>query len=104
MVVIEAVSHLARLLSLTVRLWVNMMVSEMLYVIFLGLTLALFLFAGKLNAVGLYSGAGAAAGAGDFHHPAHLRGFRAGVRVHDFAGHLSVAERWRKGTNRHSLR
>ena len=42
MVVIEAVSHLARLLSLTVRLWVNMMVSELLYVIFLGLTVRLF--------------------------------------------------------------
>ena len=52
MVVVEIVSHLARLLSLTVRLWVNMMVSEMLYVIFLGLTLALFLFVGKLNALG----------------------------------------------------
>ena len=52
MVVIEIVSHLARLLSLTVRLWVNMMVSEMLYAIFLGLTLALFLFAGSANAVG----------------------------------------------------
>src|SRR4029077_17424081 len=47
MVVVESVSHLARLLSLTVRLWVNMMVSEMLYGIFLGLTLALFLFAEK---------------------------------------------------------
>lgn len=52
MVVVEAFSHLARLLSLTVRLWVNMMVSELLYVIFLGLTLALFLFAGKANPVG----------------------------------------------------
>lgn len=52
MVVVESVSHLARLLSLTVRLWVNMMVSEMLYGIFLGLTLALLLFAGKANAAG----------------------------------------------------
>jgi len=52
MVVVETFSHLARLLSLTVRLWVNMMVSEMLYGIFLGLTLALFLFVGKLNALG----------------------------------------------------
>jgi len=52
MVVVEAFSHLARLLSLTVRLWVNMMVSEMLYGIFLGLTLALFLFAGSANALG----------------------------------------------------
>jgi F-type H+-transporting ATPase subunit a len=52
MVVVESFSHLARLLSLTVRLWVNMMVSEMLYVIFLGLTLALLLFAGKASAAG----------------------------------------------------
>jgi F-type H+-transporting ATPase subunit a len=52
MVVVESVSHLARLLSLTVRLWVNMMVSEMLYTIFLGLTLALFLFAGHANPAG----------------------------------------------------
>lgn len=52
MVVVEIFSHLARLLSLTVRLWVNMMVSEMLYIIFLGLTLTLFLFASNLNALG----------------------------------------------------
>jgi F-type H+-transporting ATPase subunit a len=52
MLPIEIVSNLARLLSLTVRLWVNMVVSELLYVTFLGLTLALFLFAGKLNALG----------------------------------------------------
>src|SRR5436853_2051628 len=52
MVVVETFSHLARLLSLTVRLWVDMMVSELLYGIFLGLTLALFLFVGRLNALG----------------------------------------------------
>jgi len=52
MVVVESVSHMARLLSLTVRLWVNMMVSEMLYGIFLGLTLALLVFVGKLSAFG----------------------------------------------------
>jgi F-type H+-transporting ATPase subunit a len=49
---VEIISNLARLLSLTVRLWVNMMVSEMLYVIFLGLTLTLSLFVGKLNPIG----------------------------------------------------
>jgi F-type H+-transporting ATPase subunit a len=49
---IEIISHAARLLSLTVRLWVNMLVSELLYGIFLGLMLALFLFVGKLNAIG----------------------------------------------------
>jgi F-type H+-transporting ATPase subunit a len=53
---IEVVSNLARLLSLTVRLWVNMLVSEKLYVLFLGLALTLFLYLGKLNTV-LYVGA-----------------------------------------------
>jgi F-type H+-transporting ATPase subunit a len=49
---VETISNLARMLSLTVRLWVNMMVSEMLYVIFLGLALTLSLFAAKLNPAG----------------------------------------------------
>jgi len=49
MLPIEIVSHLARLLSLTVRLWVNMLVSELLYVLFLGLTLALFIGARQLH-------------------------------------------------------
>ncbi len=48
---IEIISHAARLLSLTVRLWVNMFVSELLYGIFLGLLLELFLFLSKLNVV-----------------------------------------------------
>jgi F-type H+-transporting ATPase subunit a len=52
MLPIEVISNLARLLSLTVRLWVNMFVSEMLYGLFLGLTLLLFTFVGKLNSVG----------------------------------------------------
>jgi len=52
MVVIETISHLARLLSLTLRLWVNMMVSELLYATFLGLTLALFIFVRDLNPAG----------------------------------------------------
>jgi F-type H+-transporting ATPase subunit a len=52
MLPIEVISNAARLLSLTVRLWVNMFVSELLYAIFLGLLLELFLFFGKLNAVG----------------------------------------------------
>jgi F-type H+-transporting ATPase subunit a len=52
---IEIVSNLARLLSLTVRLWVNMFVSETLYVLFLGLMLEMFLFIGKLNALGYAS-------------------------------------------------
>ncbi len=56
MLLIEVVSHLARLLSLTVRLWVNMMVSEMLYSIFLVLTLSLFVFTKGLNPVGYATG------------------------------------------------
>lgn len=55
MLPIEIFSHSFRLLSLTVRLWVNMMVSEILYVIFLGLMLEVFLALGKLNAVGYAS-------------------------------------------------
>lgn len=39
MLPIELISHVARLLSLTVRLWVNMVVSELLYLTFLGLGL-----------------------------------------------------------------
>jgi F-type H+-transporting ATPase subunit a len=53
---VELISNAARLLSLTVRLWVNMMVSEMLYAIFLGLMLALTLFVGKLNTAGYIFG------------------------------------------------
>ncbi len=52
MLPIEVVSHLARLLSLTVRLWVNMLVSELLYVLFLGLTLSLFTFTRDLGPAG----------------------------------------------------
>jgi len=52
MVVVEVVSHAARLLSLTVRLWVNMFVSELLYGIFLGLLLDLAFFFGKLHVAG----------------------------------------------------
>ncbi|HXQ27154.1 MAG TPA: F0F1 ATP synthase subunit A [Candidatus Acidoferrales bacterium] len=56
MLIVETVSHFARLLSLTVRLWANMMVSELLYVSFLGLSLSLFFFLGHLNPVGYVSG------------------------------------------------
>lgn len=49
---IEIFSHLARVLSLTVRLFVNMFVSETLYAQFLALTLALFIFAKQLNPIG----------------------------------------------------
>lgn len=56
MFVVETVSHFARLLSLTVRLWANMMVSELIYVSFLGLTLGLFAFLSHLNPAGYVSG------------------------------------------------
>jgi F-type H+-transporting ATPase subunit a len=56
MLPIEIVSNLARLLSLTVRLWVNMLVSETLYVLFLGLMLEMYLFLGHLGKWG-YVGA-----------------------------------------------
>jgi F-type H+-transporting ATPase subunit a len=38
--VVEIISHFARLLSLTVRLWANIFASELIYVIFLGLCMA----------------------------------------------------------------
>jgi F-type H+-transporting ATPase subunit a len=56
MLLIETVSNLARLLSLTVRLWVNILVSEILYVLFLGLMLEMYLFLGHLGKIG-YVGA-----------------------------------------------
>ncbi len=52
MLPIEIVSHLARLLSLTVRLWVNMLVSELLYVLFLGMTLTVFLGVREVSPIG----------------------------------------------------
>jgi F-type H+-transporting ATPase subunit a len=56
MLPIEIVSNVSRLLSLTVRLWVNMLVSEILYSLFLGLTVALFIGLGKLTPLGYVSG------------------------------------------------
>lgn len=56
MLPIELFSHSFRLLSLTVRLWVNMLVSELLYGVFLGLMLAVYLYLGKLGAVGYVGG------------------------------------------------
>lgn len=49
---IETISHFARVLSLTVRLWANMMVGELLYASFLGLSVALFIYLGRLNPIG----------------------------------------------------
>jgi F-type H+-transporting ATPase subunit a len=52
MLLIETFSHLARLLSLTVRLWVNMVVSEILFALFLGLLLGVSLSIAKVSALG----------------------------------------------------
>jgi F-type H+-transporting ATPase subunit a len=37
---VEVISHTARLLSLTVRLWANIFASELIYIVFLGLCMA----------------------------------------------------------------
>ena len=55
--VIEVISNLARLLSLTVRLWVNMVVSELLYMTFLGLGVLMVVGGWHIN-----KGLGVAAG------------------------------------------
>jgi len=55
MVIVETISHFARLLSLTVRLWANMMVSELIYVSFLGLTIGLFAALSHWNPLGYIS-------------------------------------------------
>lgn len=51
MLPIELISHCARLLSLTVRLWVNMVVSELLYLTFLGLSLLMMFVAWEANKI-----------------------------------------------------
>jgi F-type H+-transporting ATPase subunit a len=56
MIIVETISHFARVLSLTVRLWANMMVAELIYVTFLGLTVALFAFTTQRSAVGYLAG------------------------------------------------
>jgi F-type H+-transporting ATPase subunit a len=48
---VEIVSHTARLLSLTVRLWANIFASELIYTIFLGLLLAPTVSVGAHHAV-----------------------------------------------------
>jgi F-type H+-transporting ATPase subunit a len=56
MVLIETISHFARMLSLTVRLWANMMVSELIYMTFLALTMGLFVYTAHLNPIGYITG------------------------------------------------
>lgn len=51
MLPIEIISHSARLLSLTVRLWVNMVVSELLYLTFLGLGIFIMTAALHVNKI-----------------------------------------------------
>ena len=51
MLAIETISHLARILSLSVRLFANMFVSEILYGVFLGLALLIFSASSKVSAV-----------------------------------------------------
>jgi F-type H+-transporting ATPase subunit a len=52
MPLVELFSHCARMISLTARLWANMLASETLYGLFLSLTLALAVFLGRLNPAG----------------------------------------------------
>lgn len=56
MLIVETVSHFARVLSLSVRLWANMMVSELLYVSFLALSLAVFVFVSEKSPIGYATG------------------------------------------------
>src|ERR1700690_671971 len=56
MVLVETVSHFARVLSLTVRLWVHMMVSELIFVAFLGLSVGLYAYLVKWHPIGYISG------------------------------------------------
>ena len=53
---VETISHFARMLSLTVRLWANMFVGELTYIVFLGLTVGLFSFLSHSHAAGYISG------------------------------------------------
>jgi F-type H+-transporting ATPase subunit a len=52
MVPVEMFSHVARLISLTARLWANMLASEVIYSLILGLTVGLSIFLEKLSPVG----------------------------------------------------
>ncbi len=52
---IEIFSHLARMLSLTARLWANMLASETIYALMLAMSVALTVFMEKLSPVGYVS-------------------------------------------------
>jgi F-type H+-transporting ATPase subunit a len=52
MFVVEIFSHIGRMISLTARLWANMLASETTYALFLALTIAVSVFFEKMNPVG----------------------------------------------------
>jgi len=52
MIVVEIFSHIGRLISLTARLYANMLASETTYALFLGLTVGLSIFIEKMNPAG----------------------------------------------------
>jgi hypothetical protein len=90
MVVVESVSHLARLLSLTVRLVGQHDGERDALHDFSGAHAGAFsvCVATRMPA-GYILAPVAAGGAGSgFHRAAYFRGLRAGVRIHDSAGHL----------------
>jgi F-type H+-transporting ATPase subunit a len=57
MVPVEIFSHLSRMISLTARLWANMLASEVIYGLILSLTVGLSIFLEKMNPVGYVSAA-----------------------------------------------
>ena len=79
MLVVETVSHFARLLSLSVRLWANMMVSELLYVSFLALSLSVFRIRKPSESRGIRHRCRADRDSADTGSAARFRGFLAGV-------------------------
>ncbi len=55
MPLVEMFSHVARMISLTARLWANMLASEVIYGLILSLTVALSVFLEKVSPVGYVS-------------------------------------------------
>ena len=88
MLPIELFSHSFRLLSLTVRLWVNMLVSEMLYVIFLGMMLSIYVALAKMGVAGQVAADISVDDSTGFHRSSHCSGDFAGVCLYDSSDHL----------------
>ena len=84
---VEIISTSARILSLTVRLWANILASDLIYGIFLGLVCRALTTWGwaKTPVLGAFLGASAGDAADRVHRSAHLRGHRAGLHFHDSA-------------------